>query len=339
MLAVQQDAANGKLSVREVLVPTPGPGQVLVRMAASPINPSDLGALMGFNYSGTRSYPFVPGLEGSGTVVKAGPGLRGRLFVGRRVTCAAELAGDGAWAEYMVTSASQCIPLNHGVSMEQGATLLVNPLSALAFLELAQHGRHRAVVSTAAASALGGMIARLFRRHAIPVIHIVRRDAQVRQLRAQGAEHVLDSSTADFDAQLQALTKRLHATLLLDAIGGTMTQQLAEAAPRGSTILLYSRLSLQDCMIDARTALVKDLHFDGWFLSNWLEGKSLLQSLRLAQRVQSLAATDLHTPIRKRVPLSGAQHALEAYVADMTAGKMLLVADPQAVPVDANSTL
>ena len=257
-----------------------------------------------------------------------------RLLNGRRVACSALLTGDGTWAEYMVTSGQSCIPLNKNVSLEQGTTLLVNPLSALAMFEIAQHGKHHAIVSTAAASALGGMVLRLGKRHSIPVIHIVRRQEQVEQVRGQGGEHVLNSSDSDFVEQLRTMAHKLQATLLLDAIGGSMTQNLAEAAPFGSTILLYSRLSWQDSVIDARTAFIKHLHFDGWFLTNWFREKNLFQTLLLSQQVQSLVATDLHSPIHKRFALAEAQKGLEMYVNHMSAGKILLVANPQEVMLD-----
>jgi len=334
MHAVQLDEPNGKLTLREIPVPRPQTGQVLIRMAAAPINPSDLGSLSGLSYSGERQFPFTPGLEGSGTVIEAGEGMMPRLLNGRRVACSALLTGDGTWAENMVTSAQSCIPLNKNVSLEQGTMLLVNPLSALAILEIAQHGKHRAIVSTAAASALGGMILRLGKRRNIPVIHVVRRQAQVDWVRGLGGEYVLNSSDADFIEQLRTMAHKLQATLLLDAISGSMTQQLADAAPLGSTILLYSRLSDQECIIDSRTALIKNLHFDGWFLANWLSEKNLLQVLQLSQQAQSLLATDLQSPIHKRFPLAAAQKGLETYVNHMSAGKILLVANPQEVTLD-----
>src|SRR6266496_981225 len=334
MHAVQLDEPNGKLNLRELPVPRLQAGQVLVRMAAAPINPSDLGALSGMSYSGKRQFPFTPGLEGSGTVVEAGEGMMPRLLKGRRVACSALLTGNGTWAEYMVTSAQLCIPLNKNVSLEQGTMLLVNPLSALAILDIAQRGKHRAIVSTAAASALGGMILRLGKRRDIPIIHVVRRQAQVDQVRELGGEYILNSSEADFVEKLRTLAHKLQATLLLDAISGNMTQQLAEAAPFGSTILLYSRLSHEECIIDARTALVNDLHFDGWFLANWLRKKNLLQLLKLSQQAQSLLGTDLQSPVHKRFPLAEAQQGLETYVSNMGAGKILLVANPQEVALD-----
>src|SRR5229473_2800218 len=157
MCAVQLDEPNGKLTLREIPIPRPRAGQVLIRMGAAPINPSDLGALAGASYRGERTYPFTPGIEGSGTVIEAGGGLMPRLLLGRRVACSALMPGDGTWAEYMVTSAQLCVPLNKSVTLEQGALLLVNPLSALAMFEIAKRGRRRAIVSSAAASALGAM--------------------------------------------------------------------------------------------------------------------------------------------------------------------------------------
>jgi len=174
----------------------------------------------------------------------------------------------------------------------------------------------------------------LGKRHNLPIIHIVRRQAQADWVRGFGGEYVLNSSDADFVEQLRTMAQKLGATLLLDAISGNMTQQLAEAALYGSTILLYSRLSDDACMIDARTALVKNLHLDGWFLPNWLRDKNLLYVLQLSGQAQSLLGTDLRSPIHKRLPLAEAQKGLETYVGDMGAGKILLVANPQEVTLD-----
>ena len=109
MRALRQHEPNGPLVLDIVPVPEPGAGEVLVRMAASPINPSDL-ALMKGDYL-TRQYPFVPGLEGSGTVVKAGNGLLPGMRLGKRVACTPNPEADGAWADYMKTAALRSVPL------------------------------------------------------------------------------------------------------------------------------------------------------------------------------------------------------------------------------------
>src|SRR3972149_3926246 len=183
MRAVQLRAYDGKpdsVVVAELPMPHPGPGRVLVRVAASPINPSDLMFIRGL-YGFKKALPVVPGFEGSGTVVVAGGGLIARLLAGRRVACAAaspELR-DGTWAEYMVTAARLAVPLRRDTDLEQAAMMLVNPLSAWALVDIARRAGHRAVVQTAAASALGRMVVRLAGRFGLAVINIVRRVEQV----------------------------------------------------------------------------------------------------------------------------------------------------------------
>lgn len=325
MQAVQQDEPGGALTLREVPVPRPKAKQVLVRMAAAPINPSDIGSLRGTVYRGERTYPFTPGIEGSGTVVAAGEGFLAGFMNGRQVACSALQPGNGTWAEYMVTSAALCTPLNKNVGLEEGAMLLVNPLTALAIFEMARTGDHQAIVNTAAAGALGGMIVRLGKRHNIPIIHTVRKPEQVDMVRERGAEYVLNSKDAGFEERLQELAQQLKATFLLDAIGGHTTQQLAEAAPYGSTILMYARLSQKDSVVNPTTMLNKHLIIRGWYLSNWMRGKNLVQRLLLARRAQSLISADLQSPVRERLPLSAAQDGLEMYLSSMSAGKVLFV--------------
>jgi NADPH2:quinone reductase len=209
MRAVQlRDYAGkpGSFAVAEVPVPRPGPGEVLVKVFASPVNPSDLMFLTG-NYGFKKPLPATPGFEGSGTVVEAGSGLMARFMNGRRVACAAAdpKSTGGMWAEYLVISAQFCVPLSKRVEMEQGATMLVNPLTAWALVHEARRGEHRAAVQTAAASALGKMVIRLGQKFGLPVVNVVRRVEQMELLRGMGAKHVLNSSDPGFDDELPRL--------------------------------------------------------------------------------------------------------------------------------------
>jgi NADPH:quinone reductase-like Zn-dependent oxidoreductase len=315
--------AHGPLHYRTLPTPTPGPGEVVVKMAAAPINPSDLSVLRG-SYGSERSLPIVPGNEGSGTVVQTGPGWMGRALLGRRVACAPS-GGDGTWAEYMLTRASRCVPLFGNISDEQGAMLIVNPMTAAAFFDIARERGHAALVSTAAASALGRMIARLGVTQQIPIIHIVHRAAQVKLLKEEGAEHILDSSQPGFEAALQALAHQLHATLWLDAIAGDMTQTLLAAAPFGSTLLLYAHLSGHHSAFDARVLYLDDKRMEGFYLPNWIAKKSLLQTLFFARRVQARLPHELRSHVVRRFPLAEAQAAVDHYIHHMTEGKVLLV--------------
>jgi NADPH:quinone reductase len=331
MQAVLLEQPGGSPTIGQIPTPAPGSGQVLIRMAASPINPSDLGFLKG-SYGFQRPFPIVPGFEGSGTVIAAGPGLLPRLLLGRRVACSA--ASGGAWAEYLVTSASSCFPLSKNLSLEQGATLIVNPMTALAFFDIARRDKHAALVSNAAASALGRMILRLGQAYHMPIIHIVRRQAQVELLRSLGGEYILNSHDPDFLDRLRALSRQLKATLILDPVAGEQTQQLLAAAPNGSTALVYGSLSGSRIEITPGASSTDDKRVAGFYLPDWMAKKNVLQVLMDGWRVQRLAATELQTILQRRIPLSAAMQAIELYQANPTAGKVLLIADSSKIRVD-----
>ena len=218
----EYDGTLQSLAAADFSVPRLRSGQVLIKLAATSIGPADLMFLRG-QYGIVKPLPVVPGFEGSGTVIASGGGLMGRWLVGKRAACLAPEDGQGTWAEYMVTSADVCIPLFKHISFEQGAYLTINPMTALALLEIARTGGHLAFVQTAAASALGVMIARLAKRFQLTGIHIVRRPEQVQKLKSLGCEHVFDSNDASFQkrrtavgfspprlAALSAATRDLH---------------------------------------------------------------------------------------------------------------------------------
>ncbi len=322
MDAVRLTREGEPLGLERVPVARPGAGEVLVRVAAAPINPSDLGFLAG-THTVKRTQPVTPGFEGSGTVVAAGPGLMPRLLLGRRVAFA--VPAGGSWAEYAVAPAKGCIPLGRAIDLEAAATLIVNPLTVLAFFEILRGDAHAAVVSTAAAGALGRMVIRLGRAQGVPSINVVRRAAQVDELRGLGAEHVLLSTAPDYPDELRALARRLRATLVLDAIGGEQTQVLVDAAPVGSTILAYSALAGAPSVYSPRTLISDRKRIEGFYLPHWLEARPLWRKIRDARRVQQLASSELQTRVQARFPLAQAQQAVLAYREHMTAGKVLLL--------------
>jgi NADPH:quinone reductase-like Zn-dependent oxidoreductase len=324
MLAAQLDAVGQPLVVREVPVPKPGPGQVLVRMAASPINPSDLGFMLG-GYGFKGGLPTGVGNEGSGVVVATGSGFMARRLQGKRIACFGRPGYAGAWAEYLLTNAELCVPLPKGITLEQGATSLINPLTALAFMDLVRIKKYRAFVNTAGASALGKMLIRLSQRQGVPLISVVRRPGQVAELREMGAQYVVDSSEAGFPEQLKSLADQLGAQLLLDAVGGNMTGQLIAAAPRGGTILSYGRLSAEPCIIEPGELIMHNKRLVGFLLSDWMRKKNLLQILRDIRRVQGLLSGDLQTEVKRHMPLADVAEALKAYKEEMSGGKTLLV--------------
>jgi NADPH2:quinone reductase len=321
-----QDYENWRtaLKVVERPVPKPGSNQVLVRMAASPINPSDLDFLQG-RYGVRKPLPTVPGWEGSGTVVTAGNGLLARYLLGRRVACAASNDHDGTWAEYMLTAASRCFPLRSHVTDEQGAMMIINPLTAWALMSLTRRDGHRAVVQTGAAGALGRMLLRLGQRFNIPMLHVVRRQEQVDLLRALGAAHVLSTHEADFDDQLRDLCHRLNVTQALDAVAGEMTGRLLRAMPHNAQVTVYGTLAGKGCEIGSRNLIFHKQQINGFWLANWLPTLSPLKLLYIGWQVQKLLANELKTDVQARLPLEEAARGLEMYASGMTKGKVLFL--------------
>lgn len=322
MTAIRQHKPGGTLTFEQIDVPRPGPGQVLIEMEASPVNPSDLALLAGGYLK--RSYPFTPGLEGSGKVVAAGSGLFPRLRLGKRVACSPRHGGDGCWAGYMLTSAMNVAPLPSHISGEQGSMMLVNPMTAMAFIQLAREGKHRAIVNNAAASSLGKMLVRLTKSRGIPLINIVRKEEQVDSLKALGAVHVLNSNSLSFAEELKALAAELGATLILDAVCGSQSSILLDAAPRGSTLIAYARLSGDPILADPGTLIKEEKIILGFQLGNWLNTKGLLFKLRFINKVKSALDGELSSQIKRTYPLKSAEEAISHYREHMSDGKIIL---------------
>lgn len=234
-----------ELSLADVPQPQPAtPDDVVVRVEAAPINPSDLGNLLaGANLQEARlsgsadrpvlTAPLPPaalvaaqrrlgvsmpvGNEGAGTVVSAGASPAAQALLGRRV---AALAGGGMYGEYQSLPAAQCLLLPEGASAAQGASCFVNPLTALGMVETMRQGGYTSLLHTVGASNLGQMLNRICLKDGIPLINLVRRPEQAALLRGQGAQHVIDTSTPDFVAQLTDTLAATGTRLAFDATGG-----------------------------------------------------------------------------------------------------------------------
>ena len=326
MQAIRQHEAGGPLTIETIAVPSPGPGEVLIRMFAAPINPSDLAMLKGSYLS--RPYPFTPGLEGSGTVLGSGGGILAGMRSGKRVACSPNPGKDGTWAEYLVTSALRTVPLPAKIDHMQGAMMLVNPMTAMAFLKLAREGKHRALVNNAAASALGKMLGRLCAQYNIPLINIVRNKAQLELLKETGEKYILNSKETDFEKKLEKLAAELNATLFLDAVTGPQTSVLLRAAPRGATILTYARLSGEPMDLDPAMFINEEKLLLGFQLGNWLQHKSLIFKLKFTGQVKKHMQTLLTSQINQTFTLDQVQKALDLYKSEMSAGKVLLIPPP-----------
>ena len=328
MKAVVLTESGANPTIAEIPVPKPGPGEVLVKMHASPINPSDLAFLAG-GYGLKKPYPVVPGFEGSGIVVQAGSGILPKLWLGKKVACAASPQYNGCWAEYMVTTAASCVPLSKKISLEQGSMMFVNPMTALAFFDVYKNlpnpsKKLRGIINTAAASALGRMVIQLGKQKGIPVISVVRRDEQVEMLKSEGAEFVVNSSDPDFQLKLKDLAHNLNATVLFDAVCGKMPQQLLSAAPKGSQLFIYGRLSDETCEILPGEMIFTGNQIQGFWLTNWLHEAGMMKTLINVRKVLSMINGELSTKIQNEFPPEQIQEAIETYINNMSNGKVLI---------------
>jgi len=232
-----------RLSLATVDTPLPREREVLVRVEAAPVNPSDLGLLLAMAdvsqavVGGSPEAPTVTapiaepvmralaarvgdampvGNEGAGVVVAAGESREAQPLLGRTVG----FLGGATYGEYCLASPRMCLPLPEGASAVDGASSFVNPLTALGMVETMRREGHTGLVHTAAASNLGQMLNRICLADGVPLVNIVRRPEQATLLREQGAEHVCDSSESTFEADLVAALRDTGATLAFDAVGG-----------------------------------------------------------------------------------------------------------------------
>jgi NADPH:quinone reductase-like Zn-dependent oxidoreductase len=228
-----------ELSLAEVAVAPPAGDEILVRIEGSPINPSDLGLLLGaadmstakaaggtvtaqvppqlMRAMGARVGESMPvGNEGAGTVIAAGPDPAAQALVGRNVA----VLGGAMYAQYRTVKAGDALPLPPGASAADGASCFVNPLTALAMVEVMKAEGHTALVHTAAASNLGQMLNKICLKDGVALVNIVRSPDQAKILTDIGAKYVVDSTSPAFMEELVAAVTATGATLAFDAIGG-----------------------------------------------------------------------------------------------------------------------
>lgn len=277
------------LHLIEKPIPTPGPGQVLVKVAVSPLNPADVMFAKG-RYISQKRLPVVPGMVASGCVVKHGGGLLGRYLLGKRVCCAALAQGDGAWSEYMVTDALRCFPLSKAIDMEVGCNILANPVTAWALLARVKQGGHSALVLNAAGGELPSMLRAMALSRGIGVINIVRTDTQKAQVLAQNVPHaspILNSTDRDFSTQLREHCRSLGATIALDAVAGTDGGVLMQNLPVGSELVVYGRLSGEVMSFDGLEILAnRGLRLSGFSIVDWFDQQSIVTQLRVLTYMQ-----------------------------------------------------
>jgi NADPH2:quinone reductase len=358
--------SSGELELSLVSVETPAPAadEVIIRVEATPLNPSDLGLLLGpadlstGKASGTAESPVVTfsipeaamramqarldqsmtvGNEGAGTVIAAGDSPAAQALLGKTVA----MFGGSMYVQYRCAKASQCIVLPEGCSAADGASIFVNPMTAISMLDTMRREGHSALVHTAAASNLGQMLNRLCQQEGIYLVNIVRSPAQVELLRSQGAKYVCDSSAATFSQDLIQALSETGATIAFDAIGGgTLASQILTAMEAAITrtaknysrygsathkqVYIYGALDTSPTIL--KRSFGPAFAVAGWLLPNYLAkvGPEAMQQFQ-ARVLAGLKTTFACSYVRE-VSLAGALQleAIAAYGKPSTGGKYLI---------------
>jgi NADPH:quinone reductase-like Zn-dependent oxidoreductase len=353
-----------ELSLAQVAIPEPGAEEVLVRVEASPINPSDLGLLVGaadmstartsgsgdativtakvpaagMRAMGGRLDESMPvGNEGAGVVVKAGASEAAQALMGRMVA----MIGGAMYAQYRIMRAKDCLALPKGTTAAEGASCFVNPLTALGMTETMRREGHKALVHTAAASNLGQMLNKICLKDGIALVNIVRNAEQAEILRGIGAKYVVDSSAATFMDDLTNALVETGATLAFDAIGGgklagqiltcmeIAANKTAKVYSRyGSSVhkqvYIYGGLDMQPTELNRAFGMAWGV--GGWLLFPFLQKIGPADGAKLRQRVASELKTTFASHYTQVVSLQEALQLqnISAYSKRATGEKFLI---------------
>jgi NADPH:quinone reductase-like Zn-dependent oxidoreductase len=353
-----------ELSLARVELAEPGPDQVLVKIEATPINPSDLGLLLGpadmaaakstGSGDGVKVTAKVPaaslaflaarldeampvGNEGAGTVIKVGSSEAAQALKGKTVS----MVGGAMYAQYRLLKATDCQPLPAGTTAAEGASWFVNPLTALGMTETMKREGHKALVHTAAASNLGQMLNKICLKDGIGLVNIVRSAEQAKLLKGIGAKHVVDSTAPTFLEDLTQALVETGATIAFDAIGGgKLVGQILTAMEMAinKTAKTYSRYGssvhkqvyIYGGLDTGPTTLNRSFGMmwgvGGWLLTPFLMKIGRPDQQRLRERVVSELKTTFASHYTKTVSLTEALQLdnLNAYAKRATGEKFLI---------------
>jgi NADPH2:quinone reductase len=361
---------NGELELSLVRVPTSAPqaDEVVVRVEATPINPSDIGLLFGpadlstlavrgsgertvasariseaamKSMAGRLGQSMPVGNEGAGTVLAAGTAGAAQALLGRTVAA----LGGAMYSQFRTVKVDLCLPLPPGTSAAEGASSFVNPLTALGMTETMRREGHKALVHTAAASNLGQMLNRICIADGIGLVNVVRKSEQAALLREQGARHVVSTASPAFLEELTQALAATGATLAFDAIGGgrlagqilgameaALNRGAKEYSRYGSATL--KQVYLYGGLDTGPTEFVRNFGMSwamgGWLLFPFLQRIGAAAAQPLKERVAAELKTTFASHYTRTVSLAGALQAdaIAEYGRRATASKVLI--DPSA---------
>lgn len=353
-----------ELSLVDIDLPEPEPDEVIVRLEATPINPSDLALLLGpanisnAKSSGTADRPVLTaeipeafmkmvtarldqsltvGNEGAGTVIAAGSSDAAQALLGKTVA----IAGGEMFAQLRCMQAQMCMPLPQGTTASQGASSFVNPMTALGMVETMHAEGHKALVHTAAASNLGQMLNRVCIEDGIDLVNIVRKPEQEETLRKLGAKFICNSSSESFHGDLTKALIATGATLAFDATGGgklasTILSCMEIAAARSMTEYnrygsdVYKQVYVYGFLDRNPTTLRINYGFSwgmgGWLLTQFLQKAGLQKMMEMRMRVANGLKTTFASNYSKTISLAETldPQIISAYAKQATGEKFLI---------------
>ena len=364
MLSTVNSNGELRLALAQVDMPTPGPDEVVIKIEATPINPSDLGVMFGWSTmtdastsgSGKDSVLTAPvspqgmqimkaridqslpvGNEGAGTVVAAGDSELATSLMGKVVA----VMGGGMYAEYRCVKANMCLPLLPGNTAKDGASSFINPLTALAMLETMRMEGHTALVHTAAASNLGQMLNRICIADGVELVNIVRKEEQAEILRGLGAKYIVNSSSEDFMSELTNAIHATGATLAFDATGGgTLASNILSAMEAAAArtpgaysiygsikhkqVYLYGGLNTSETTLTRGYGMAWGV--GGWLLPSFMARVGMKVVMGLQARVAKELTTTFASHYTNEVSLEEALQAetVGNYIAKATGEKFVI---------------
>ena len=357
-------AGQLKLSLQDVPVAPLKPQEVLLRVEASPINPSDLGLLLGMadvqtaQQGGTAELPEITadipagilkhlggrldmsmpvGNEGGGVVIAAGESDEAQALLGKTVGA----LGGAMYGQYRAVRYHQCLPMNEGVTAREAASCFVNPLTSLGMVETMRMEGYTGLVHTAAASNLGQMLQMICLNEDVPLVNVVRKPEQAAILKEIGATHVCDSSQDTFAADLKAAIADAGAYLAFDATGGgDLTNDILAAmeAAAVATASEYSRYGSDQHKqvyiyggLDRSPTVLRRSYgmswgVGGWLLTPFLQKVGRERDAQLRQKVADEIRTTFASNYAEEISLAGALQVetLQKYAQQATGLKYLI---------------
>jgi NADPH2:quinone reductase len=350
MKAVQlQQFTNdlSQLQLLDVAKPVPGPGQVLVKMLYSAINPSDFNFIRGdyqsalarllWNNEGNKQMafdpqgqvmhatpPYIPGGEGVGVVEASGGGFLAKRLLGKRV---ALNAGPpmGTWQEYTVVDAKRAIAVPAHLHDHQAAMYLVNPLSSYAMVrDVLDVQPGRWLMLSGGGSSLSQMVIRMGKLYGFKTIAVVRSGHKTQQLKDIGANAVIETDSMDLLEHVYQITGGLGVDYVMDCIGGELLEQMQRCVTLDGHILVYGTLSGPSCNMYSRDLMMPCARISGFFTGHWLAKKSLIQKVMILRNISRLTKLGVfNTQIDQVFALDEYNRALEAANQSGRAGKIL----------------